>query len=474
MTTSKKQLKRIYLVIVVSFLCFLAVQQFLLHLSTIKSKEYSTQINKAGKQRMLSQKLAKLCLLYTKNQSTATDIQRNLNEWNTSHEYLIQQLQTKNTSDQLYVQLKKLTSFHRQITKNVHCLLADKHSDICLTQIINTSEQFLQKMDAIVNLYDAKSQKATQNIMLTEYVMSAIALIILLIEILVVFRPSARIINNQEKSLIEQLEIIRQQELKLNLTIKELTDSLNYAKKVQETILPDNIKFTQILSDSFVVYLPKQIVAGDFYLLEEVASEQQNDELLLLAVGDCTGHGVPGAMVSLICHNAIHKAIHEDKLIDPAQILNNVNESIRSKFSNENKGISDGMDISLCCFNKTTRQLLWAGANLPLWIVRNQNLIEIKPDKQPIGNYVTNNAFTLHTITLEKNDLIYLFSDGFSDQFGGESGKKLSRKQFQQMVIMNSGIQDLSNVEKFLTESLEQWKGDHEQVDDITVLGIRF
>lgn len=474
MTTSKKQLTRIYLVIIVSFLCFLAVQQFLLHLSIIKSKEYSTQINKAGKQRMLSQKLVKLCLLYEKNRSEASEIQRNLNEWNTSHEQLIQQLQSKNASDQLYVQLKNLTSFHQQITKNVHCLLTDKHSDVCLTQLINSSEQFLQKMDAVVNLYDAKSQKATQNIMLTEYTMSAIALMIVLIEILVVFRPSTRIISKQEQSLREHLELIRKQEFKLQTHVKELTDSLNYAKRVQAAILPNTGKFTQILSDSFVLYLPKQIVAGDFYVLEELTNEETKTDLLLLAVGDCTGHGVPGAMVSLMCHNAINKAINQDKLSDPSKILNKVNEYIRNEFSNESNYLSDGMDISLCCFNKTTHQLLWAGANLPLWIVRKNELIEIKPDKQPIGNYITNNKFTLHTLTLEANDLIYLFSDGFSDQFGGKSGKKLSRKQFQQMVIMNSGTQDLSNVEKSLKESLEQWKGDHEQVDDITVLGIRF
>lgn len=135
--------------------------------------------------------------------------------------------------------------------------------------------------------------------------------------------------------------------------------------------------------------------------------------------------------------------------------------------------MSDGMDISICCFNRTTRQLSWAGANLPLWIIRDKQLIEIKPDRQPIGHYVTNNRFTLHTLDLMENDLVYLFSDGYPDQFGGDEDKKLSKKQLQEMLIaFNSD--NLSAVMVSLKEAFDKWKGENEQVDDVTVLGVRF
>jgi serine phosphatase RsbU (regulator of sigma subunit) len=212
---------------------------------------------------------------------------------------------------------------------------------------------------------------------------------------------------------------------------------------------------------------------------------------ILFAACDCTGHGVPGAMVSVVCHNALNRAVREFRFTKPSDILNKTAELVIDNFSKSEDDIKDGMDISLCSLTPSLTKgegaytLQWAGANNPLWIVKkidsndnyplstiNYQLIETKADKQPIGKYEDNHPFTNHTFELNKGDSIYIFSDGFADQFGGELSKKLTKKRFKDLIL---SIQNLSMEEqgKALENFIIDYRKDIEQIDDILVMGVK-
>lgn len=260
--------------------------------------------------------------------------------------------------------------------------------------------------------------------------------------------------------------IIVDQKEKMESKNKEITDSINYAKRIQAAILPaDNVFRTQ-LPDSFVLYKPKDIVAGDFYWLEK------KNDLVIFAAADCTGHGVPGAMVSVICNNALNRSVREFNLTDPSQILNKTREIIISEFEKSDDEVKDGMDISLCCYNPLTKQLVWAGANNPLWIINEEGLTEYKADKQPIGKFYHPKPYSSHTLQLKKNDLIFIFTDGYQDQFGGPKGKKFKASSLKNLIL---SLRDKSTAEQkaIIDNTFENWKGLLEQIDDVCVIGVR-
>lgn len=292
-----------------------------------------------------------------------------------------------------------------------------------------------------------------------------------------------------------QKKIIEEQKDVVELKSKEITDSINYAKRIQDAILPSSAELNKHLHNGFVLYLPKDIVAGDFYWMEVL-----NDSILL-AAADCTGHGVPGAMVSVVCNSALNRAVGEFKLTEPAQILDKVRELVIETFeqSGEDVGVRDGMDISLTKLyhkTETVRNIEWSGANNPLWIIRptahstlnaeppshekivhqvrndHYELIEYKPNKQPIGNHFKQDPFKNHQVELQKDDVIYLFTDGYADQFGGEKGKKMMYKPFKELLL---SIQDKTMDEQkiVLEQFFMDWKGELEQVDDVCIIGVR-
>jgi serine phosphatase RsbU (regulator of sigma subunit) len=249
---------------------------------------------------------------------------------------------------------------------------------------------------------------------------------------------------------------------------KELVDSINYAKRIQSALLPSHEVIEQHLGDCFILFLPKDIVSGDFYWVETV------DEWVFFAVCDCTGHGVPGALISIVCHNALNRAVKEYKIVQPSLILDKTAELIIESIG-LGGDVKDGMDASVCAFNKNTRELFWSGANIPMWIAREgtfYELLEFKPDKQALGLVENRSSFTNHKIEIQKNDLIYLCSDGFADQFGGPKGKKLTRKKFKELLLLQRRIplqEQGKNLLKFHTE----YKNGGDQIDDILVLGVR-
>jgi serine phosphatase RsbU (regulator of sigma subunit) len=251
---------------------------------------------------------------------------------------------------------------------------------------------------------------------------------------------------------------------------KEILDSINYARRLQEAILPPQKLVKEYLPDSFILYKPKDIVAGDFYWMESVG------DTIYFAAADCTGHGVPGAMVSVVCSNALTKALLEDKITTPGKILDRTRELVIEQFARSEQEVKDGMDISLVALAPVGTDghlsLQWSGANNPLWIIRNGEVLETKPDKQPIGKYAAASPFTTHTMVLQKGDTIYIFTDGFQDQFGGEKGKKYKAASLKSFLI-SIVHHPASKQRELLLQEFEQWRGGVEQIDDVCIMGVR-
>jgi serine phosphatase RsbU (regulator of sigma subunit) len=247
---------------------------------------------------------------------------------------------------------------------------------------------------------------------------------------------------------------------------KEITDSITYARRIQEAILPSEALLKEAFPESFVFYMPKDIVAGDFYWME------QQGENTLIAVGDCTGHGVPGAMVSVICSNALNRAILEFAISDPGKILDKTRELVLEAFSKSDKDVNDGMDISIASINLKSGNVLWAGANNGLWYIASGQFNEIAPHKQSISKTEGPKPFPTHSIQLKKGDTLYMFTDGFADQFGGDKGKKFKYKPLKEVVFKNSDS-SMKEQGEALGITFNNWKGNLEQVDDVTIIGIR-
>ncbi len=271
------------------------------------------------------------------------------------------------------------------------------------------------------------------------------------------------IIFNRLKITRRQKELIEHQKDHIEEVHKEITDSIAYAKRIQSAILPSSTTIKESLSNSFVLYKPKDVVAGDFYWLEK------KDGLVLFAAADCTGHGVPGAMVSVVCNNALNRSVREYGLSEPGKILDKVREIVVDEFEKSDEDVKDGMDIALCSLNGN--KLCYAGANNPLWIIRNGEIIEIKADKQPIGKFENSTAFKTHVISLVKGDKVYVFSDGLVDQFGGEKGKKFKPRALREL-LLSIESEDFNRHPDLIFNAIEEWRGELEQVDDICMFGV--
>ena len=269
--------------------------------------------------------------------------------------------------------------------------------------------------------------------------------------------------NQFTKRQLEVNEILRSD---LETKNKEITDSIEYALRIQTAILPPQKIVKQYLENSFILYKPKDIVAGDFYWMETI------DDAILFAACDCTGHGVPGAMVSVVCHNALNRAVREFGLTQPAAILDKTTQIILENFSKSEEEIQDGMDISICALNIKTKSLEWAGANNSLLLIANGQLTETKADKQCIGYNDNVKPFTNHQFNLLPDTSIYLFTDGFADQFGGVRKKKLTKNKFKELLL---SIQQLpiQQQARELDDFITNYKQSSEQTDDILVIGVK-
>jgi tetratricopeptide (TPR) repeat protein len=292
---------------------------------------------------------------------------------------------------------------------------------------------------------------------------------LILVVISSVFIARSLYLTRKQKAIIERSKnIIEIQKKLVEDRNKEIMDSINYALRIQQAILPDESKWERLLPNSFKLYLPKDVLAGDFYWLEE------NENYIYVAAADSTGHGVPGAMVSVICSSALTKAVMEDRLIDTNQILQRVREIVIEKMVSKEGHLRDGMDVCLVRINKNNRrEIQFSGANRPLIIIKSNGATEeINGDKEPIGWMEELGDFRTENKILNEGDIIYLTTDGFADQFGGVKGKKIKTKgmiELFQSVSKTSLDEQREKIHRYF----EEWKGNGFQVDDVCIIGIR-
>jgi serine phosphatase RsbU (regulator of sigma subunit) len=272
--------------------------------------------------------------------------------------------------------------------------------------------------------------------------------------------------NKAHNILKKQKQEIELQKHLVDEKQKEIIDSINYAKRLQTAILATPEDINKAIPENFLFYQPKDIVAGDFYFFETT------DTHIFYAAADCTGHGVPGALVSVVCSDILTRCVRELKLTNPGEILDKAREMVLTTFAKSNSDVKDGMDISLLCINKNNNEVKWTGANNPLWYIEEKELKEIKGDKQPIGKTDNPTPFTTHTISNAKGFTFYLFTDGFADQFGGNKGKKFKYKQLEELLLSTCSL-PFKEQENILHNSFETWKGKLEQVDDVCIIGFK-
>lgn len=387
------------------------------------------------------------------------------NKFKTAYEYLLKAYNLKDSilSKEVYNKLRDI---------KIAAVAEKKEAEI---------QQHLQE-NKILELEVEKSKASQRNYFL---IVLSISIVLLFTVVFVLYgiRNNKRL--KKRNNIIEaQSKDIHQKNNELELKNSEITDSINYAKRIQDAILPSKDDLIENLKNGFVIFKPKDIVSGDFYWVESPSissTKKEEKTIVYFAAADCTGHGVPGAMVSVMCSNALSKTLLEDNITDPGKILNRTRDLVIERFAKSKEDVKDGMDIALCSLilSESYATLEYAGANNPLWIIRNLKpqtsnfeLIEIKPNKQPIGKSYKTEPFTTHTIQLKKGDSIYLLTDGYPDQFGGEKGKKLKKAPLKEMLL---SIQHLSMNEQkvYLENFFEKWKGDLQQVDDVCFIGVR-
>lgn len=250
---------------------------------------------------------------------------------------------------------------------------------------------------------------------------------------------------------------------------KNITDSINYAKRLQNAILPAKETIRSILPEHFLLYQPKDIVSGDFYWVSD------HDHKFMVAAIDCTGHGVPGALMSIVGYNAIAQTVNELNITKPDDVLISMNAIIKKILHQDAKSdIRDGMDMALCTFDRKSNTLEYSGANNPIYIVSDGKMSVVKASKLTIGsiqeevNYLPEH----HSVSLKKGDCFYIFSDGYADQFGGKDNKKFKTSRMQELLLSING-EAMHQQEKIIHKTFSDWKGNNEQVDDVLVIGIR-
>jgi tetratricopeptide (TPR) repeat protein/serine phosphatase RsbU (regulator of sigma subunit) len=276
-------------------------------------------------------------------------------------------------------------------------------------------------------------------------------------------------LKSTNQALEESNRIIQQQAETLLEKNEEILDSIRYAERIQRAILPSAEKWQRLLPESFLLYMPRDIVAGDFYWLEET------ERYIFLGVADATGHGVPGAFVSIVCANALHKAVLEEGLESPAEILWRVREVVVSQLTQAGEKVKDGMDIALIRFAKGDRsRIVFAGANRPLWIVNAEGLLEVAGTRQPIGYVEEPKPFEEVELMLGSRApaMVYAFTDGIVDQMGGPKGRKLLPKGLREW-LLSLWSQPVAKQAESLTALFETWRGERPQIDDVTVVGMR-
>lgn len=281
-------------------------------------------------------------------------------------------------------------------------------------------------------------------------------------------------------------QILQEEKKRIEEQHHELTESIHYAKRLQEAVLPSVSALRRMFPDSFMLYLPRDIVSGDFYWVESCSPDRNPDtvvaqhstqidrvaEVLYFAVGDCTGHGVPGAMLSVMGLNGLNRAFLEMQSPRPKDLLTRLTKDLHDAFGHNATTVRDGMDIALCSLDPATLTLTFCGANSPLWVARGGEMLQFKPNKRPVGHFDIESEFNEEVIQLQSGDVLYLHSDGYQDQLGGPLGKKFMTRQYREL-LLNISYMSMREQEENLLKVHEAWRGTGAQTDDVCVLAIR-
>ena len=353
------------------------------------------------------------------------------------------------------------------------------NNDAVNREIAKKEMQFkYQKKAAADSAYNAQLQKVkdaelriqeTQLNTEQQYRYVLLLMVLLLLSSAIFVYKRLQVARRQNRIIKEQKGIVEKQKYIVDEQNKDILDSIRYAENIQNAMLPVEEHVKKLLPNSFVVFKPKDIVSGDFYWISE-----QNGSIYF-AVCDCTGHGVPGAFMSMIGSSLLNEAVNEKGIVKPNNIFQEVRKGFKDalKQTGQQNEQKDGMDAVLCHWNRK-KKLEFAAAYNPFIMVRNQQIQEIKADKQPVGVFLKEEKpYTHHELEVERGDMVYLFSDGYSDQFGGPRGKKFKYSLFKKL-LLNIHDMPMERQKLILEDTLEQWQGDENQVDDILVMGVRF
>ncbi|MFI5203589.1 MAG: tetratricopeptide repeat protein [Flavobacteriales bacterium] len=367
---------------------------------------------------------------------------------------------------------KKALQMHELYTQAVDSIESEQNKREVMRQEINYGYEKKSLADSLVNAKKREIQNveiARQKAEIRAKRNQQYALYggLFLIVVFTAFIYNRFRLTRQQKSIIEiQKKAVESQKHVIEDKQKEILDSINYAKRLQQAILVSPGEMEKYLRQFFLLYKPKDIVAGDFYFFETTPTH------VFIAAADCTGHGVPGAMVSIVCANALTRCVKEFGLTNPGNILDKATELVTETFKKSGTDVKDGMDISFLSINKKTNEVLWAGANTALWYLYEGTIKEISPTKKPVGRSENLLSFKSHNVSLSSDTILYLFTDGYADQFGGPKGKKFKSGN---MILLLREISrlPLNEQKNRLLTSFENWRGNLEQIDDVCIIGIR-
>lgn len=276
-----------------------------------------------------------------------------------------------------------------------------------------------------------------------------------------------KMLKELNDNLSDSLETTNKQKVIIEMAHKDITDSIRYAQTIQNSFLPQEELIKSCFEDNFLLFKPKDIVSGDFYYVNKHGNK------LVFAVADCTGHGVPGGFMTVLGIINLHEIVQHGRFDDASQILEDLRSRIKSTFRSMGNDSKNGLDIAICVVDLNSQEMQYAGAYNPLFIIRNHALMEYPATKNPIGQYLVEKKFANHTIQLMDNDQIYLFSDGFQDQFGGEKDRKFTKRRFKEMLVANQDLPLAEQREK-MELILDRWQGQFAQTDDITVFAVKW
>jgi serine phosphatase RsbU (regulator of sigma subunit) len=379
-----------------------------------------------------------------------------------------------NDFSNLYVTFKNIANYYSklgdfEVSNKYYTMYAHIKDSVFNEDMQNTIQEMSIKYES--------EKKETENQLLTlenenknQLISFAFGGCVLLIGLLFFIFRGYRLKQKANISLEEKNKIINTQKKIVDEQHKDIKDSITYSQRIQNAILPPKNFWENLLPNSFILYLPKDILSGDFYWIAETT------DYTYVAAADCTGHGVPGALISVVNYNLLNKAVLEKNLVTPSEILDAVNiwltESLHQSYGESD--VKDGMDVTLIAISKHSNEMLFAGANNPIYIVSDGELKRIKGDKFPVGAFLEDQIqkFTTHKIQIKSGDCIYLFSDGFADQFGGKAGKKYKYAQFQEKLVKISKM-PINQQKEIIGNEFNAWKGSHEQVDDVLLVGIK-